>query len=171
MRYLAWIMMVLFIVSINVGCGGSKKSVRQEQKFNRYTLKKKDRKKNTYTSVVPTKKKKSKKNKKKVEYKGPKVFDCISSYYARKYHGKKTASGEIFNMFDYTAAHKTLPFGTIVKVYNLKNKKAIVIRINDRGPFIKGRELDLSFAAAQALDFVRDGTAKVRVQIVRLGKK
>ena len=172
MRYFIGILTITIFMSIFVGCGSSKKSVREKQKFDRYTLKKSGREQKSYRSVAPSKRTKNstEKNKKNKEYRGPKVFDCVSSYYARKFHGKKTANGEIFNMFDYTAAHKELPFGTILKVYNLKNKKAVVVRINDRGPFIKGRELDLSFAAAQALGFVKQGTAKVRVQIMKLGK-
>ncbi len=161
------IIATLFLIFFS-GCGTRKKSVRDEQRFSRYQLKKPSRSA-SYRSVTPTKAKKNRKKKKK-QYKGPQVFDCISSYYGRKFHGKKTASGEIFNMFDYTAAHKKLPLGTIIKVINLSNRKAIIVRVNDRGPFVKGRELDLSYAAAKALGFVRQGTAKVRVQIIRLGK-
>lgn len=89
-----------------------------------------------------------------------------ASYYAEKYHGRKTASGETFNMYSLTCAHKTLPFGTILRVTNLSNKKSVDVRVNDRGPFVKGRELDLSKAAAIKLDMVKTGTARVKIEIV-----
>ena len=87
----------------------------------------------------------------------------IASYYAHKYHGRTTASGERFDMNDMTAAHKTLPFGTRVRVTNLSNGKSITVRINDRGPFVKGRIIDLSLAAAKKLDMVNAGLAQVRL--------
>ncbi|MBO7122634.1 MAG: septal ring lytic transglycosylase RlpA family protein [Treponema sp.] len=91
---------------------------------------------------------------------------AVASYYADKYHGRKTSNGEIFNMYDLTAAHKTLPFNTKVKVTNLSNGKSVVVRINDRGPFIKGREIDLSKAAAVKIGMVKSGTAKVSLEII-----
>lgn len=107
------------------------------------------------------------------------VFLCVSafsdelfksgvtaSFYADKFHGRKTASGEKFNMYDYTAAHKTLPFGTVLRVTNLDNGKSVNVRVNDRGPFAKGREIDVSKAAAEALGMVKNGTAKVSLTIV-----
>jgi rare lipoprotein A len=93
-----------------------------------------------------------------------------ASYYADKFHGRKTANGEIFNMHDLTAAHKTLPFGTIVKVTNLKNNKSVKLRINDRGPFVKDRIIDVSLAAAKELDMLGTGTAEVRIDILESGK-
>jgi len=93
----------------------------------------------------------------------------IASWYGPNFHGKKTATGEIYNMYDYTAAHKTLPLNTYVKVINLENGKSIVVRINDRGPFVKNRILDLSYAAAKKLGIVKKGTAKVK--IIVLGKE
>ncbi|MGA2298470.1 MAG: septal ring lytic transglycosylase RlpA family protein [FCB group bacterium] len=75
-----------------------------------------------------------------------------ASYYGKKFHNKKTANGEIFNMNEYTAAHRSLPFGTILKVTNLENKKSVLVRINDRGPFINARILDLSYEAAKEID-------------------
>jgi peptidoglycan lytic transglycosylase len=87
-----------------------------------------------------------------------------ASYYAEKFHGRTTANGERFNMWQMTAAHRTLPFGTKVKVTNLRNKKSIVVRINDRGPFKPGRIIDLSKGAAAKIDMIRSGTAKVRVE-------
>ena len=89
-----------------------------------------------------------------------------ASYYAEKYHGRKTANGETFNMYAMTCAHKTLPFGTILRVTNLKNNKTVDVRVNDRGPFVKGREIDVSKAAAQKLGMIKTGTANVRIEIV-----
>ena len=96
----------------------------------------------------------------------PYKSDVTASYYADKFHGRTTANGEIFNMYGYTAAHKTLPFNTLVRVTNLSNGKSVVVRINDRGPFAKNREIDLSKAAAIQLDMVQDGTAKVAIEIL-----
>lgn len=90
-----------------------------------------------------------------------------ASYYGSKFHGKKTASGEIFNKWDYTCAHKKLPFGTKLKVTNLRNKKSAIVRVNDRGPFIKGRIIDLSYAAAKKIDMVKDGVVKVKIEVVK----
>ena len=91
---------------------------------------------------------------------------AVASYYADKYHGRKTSNGEVFNMYDLTAAHKSLPFNTKVKVTNLSNGKSVVVRINDRGPFVKGREIDLSKAAAVKIGMIKSGTAKVSLEIV-----
>lgn len=85
----------------------------------------------------------------------------IASYYSEKYNGRKTASGEIFNEKKLTAAHTTLPFGTEVKVKNLANGKTVKVRINDRGPFITGRIIDLSKKAAEKLDMINAGISKV----------
>ena len=92
-----------------------------------------------------------------------------ASYYAEKYHGRKTANGETFNMYAMTCAHKTLPFGTVLRVTNLSNNKAVDVRVNDRGPFVKGREIDLSKGAAQKIGMIKTGTANVRIEIVSGG--
>ncbi len=89
-----------------------------------------------------------------------------ASWYGEKYHGRKTANGEIFNMHKLTAAHRKLPLVTIVKVTNLKNRKSVVVRVNDRGPYIRGRIIDLSYAAAKEIEMVKDGIAKVKIEIV-----
>lgn len=89
-----------------------------------------------------------------------------ASYYADKYDGRKTASGEIFRQNKLTAAHRTLSFGTMVRVKNLKNGKTVDVKINDRGPFVSGRIIDLSRAAAEKIDLVRDGVAEVEVTIL-----
>ena len=86
-----------------------------------------------------------------------------ASWYGKKFHGRPTASGEIYNMYGKSAAHKTLPLGTYVKVTNLSNRKETIVRINDRGPFIKGRIIDLSYTAAKEIDLVGVGVAKVKV--------
>ncbi|WXL26679.1 septal ring lytic transglycosylase RlpA family protein [Ectopseudomonas mendocina] len=88
----------------------------------------------------------------------------MASYYGAQHHGKKTASGEPFNQYALTAAHRTLPFGTKVRVTNLRNNKSVVVRINDRGPHIRKRIIDLSYQAAKELDMLRDGIAPVRIQ-------
>jgi rare lipoprotein A len=91
----------------------------------------------------------------------------IASWYGKDFHGKRTSSGEIYDMHALTAAHKTLPLGVFVRVTNLNNHKQIDLRINDRGPFVKGRIIDLSYIAAKKLDIVGPGTALV--QVVALG--
>ncbi len=100
---------------------------------------------------------------------GKYVEKGIASYYAHKFHGRPTASGEIFDMNGLSAAHKSLPLGTVVKVINLDNNKTITVPINDRGPFVKGRIIDLSLGAAKVIDMVRVGTAKVRIEVVTWG--
>jgi rare lipoprotein A len=94
------------------------------------------------------------------------VFKGMSSYYADKFDGKVTASGEIFNQALYTAAHKTLPFGTMLKVTRISNGKSVVVRVNDRGPFVEGRIIDLSLAAAKEIGLVIDGVAEVTIEVL-----
>jgi rare lipoprotein A len=95
----------------------------------------------------------------------------IASWYSVKTNrGTQTASGEKFNENALTAAHKKLKFGTLVRVTNLSNKKSIVVRINDRGPFIKGRIIDLSVAGAKALGFYKNGITKVKIETVQVDK-
>lgn len=90
----------------------------------------------------------------------------IASWYGRDFHGKRTSNGEYYNMYDMTAAHKTLPMNTMVKVTNLRNSKSAIVRINDRGPFVKTRIIDLSYAAASRLGVVSHGTAPVRLEVI-----
>ena len=94
------------------------------------------------------------------------TFEGTASWYGPEFHGKKTASGEIFDMTDLTAAHKTLPMGTVCVVTNLKNNKSVTVRINDRGPFAKARIIDLSYAAAKVIGMIDTGTAPVRVEVL-----
>ena len=88
----------------------------------------------------------------------------VASWYGPKFHGKLTANGEVYDQMLMTAAHKSLPFGTMLKLTNPKNGKSIVVRINDRGPYIKGRQLDLSKGAAIALGTLNKGVVKVQVE-------
>jgi len=88
----------------------------------------------------------------------------IASYYSDKFEGGKTSNGEIFDQSKLTAAHKKLAFGTIVRVTNLTNHKSVIIRINDRGPFIAGRIIDLSKAAASQIDMIEAGVSKVKIE-------
>jgi rare lipoprotein A len=90
----------------------------------------------------------------------------LASYYGPGFHGRLTASGEVFDMHELVAAHRTLPLGTVARVTNLANGRSVVVRITDRGPYIKGRILDVSKGAAQALAFVRDGLTRVRIEIL-----
>lgn len=90
----------------------------------------------------------------------------IASWYGPNFHGKKTSNGEIYNMYNMTAAHKTLPMNTMVKVTNLKNSKSIIVRINDRGPFVAGRVIDLSKTGAEKIDMLSAGTAPVLLEVV-----
>ena len=88
----------------------------------------------------------------------------IASWYGDDFHGKLTANGESYNMYSLSAAHKTMPLPTLVRVTNLENGRSVVVRVNDRGPFVKNRLIDLSYAAANSLGFMDKGTTRVRVQ-------
>jgi len=91
----------------------------------------------------------------------------IASWYGRKFHGRKTANGERYDMYALSAAHKTLPLPTLVRVTNLENGRQVIVRVNDRGPYVKNRLIDLSYAAARQLGFAGKGTARVRVQALQ----
>tara|TARA_B100000401_G_C52734230_1_gene685056 strand:- start:189 stop:506 length:318 start_codon:yes stop_codon:yes gene_type:complete len=93
----------------------------------------------------------------------------VSSFYAEDFHGKLTANGEVYDMYGLTAAHKTLPLNTIIRVTNLVNDKSLILRVNDRGPYVKGRILDCSYGAAKKLDFVKDGTVEVKIEVIEWG--
>lgn len=93
----------------------------------------------------------------------------VASWYGPNFHGKKTANGEMFNTNDFTAAHKTLPFGSIVKVISLENNEEAIVRINDRGPFKKDRIIDLSKAAADKLGVLKNGTMNVKLILLETG--
>ncbi len=87
-----------------------------------------------------------------------------ASWYGPKFHGKLTANGEIYDQMAFTAAHKSLPFGTMLKLTNLENGKSVIVRVNDRGPYINGRDIDLSKGAAIALGSIKNGVIKVKVE-------
>ena len=94
-------------------------------------------------------------------------LEGLASYYAEPYHGRRTASGEVFDTYAaMTAAHRTLPFNTVVRVQNTANGKVVEVRINDRGPFITGRIIDLSVRAARVIDLIRPGVVLVKLQIL-----
>ena len=90
----------------------------------------------------------------------------VASYIGHKFHGRPTASAEIYDENDFTAAHRSYPFGTRVRVVNLENGRSTVVRINDRGPFVRGRIIDVSIRAAKELGFVRQGLTRVRVEVI-----
>jgi len=90
----------------------------------------------------------------------------VASYYSGKFHGRKTASGERFDQYALTCAHKTLPFQTTLKVTNPKNGKSVTVRVNDRGPFTRGRDVDLSYAAAKEIDMIQAGVLAVEVLVL-----
>jgi rare lipoprotein A len=92
-----------------------------------------------------------------------------ASWYGEYFDGRQTASGEDFDMYDMTAAHPTLPLGSYVKVTNLRNGRAVVVKVNDRGPIVQGRIIDLSYGAAQVLQFKDHGLQKVRLDVVKRG--
>ncbi len=93
-------------------------------------------------------------------------FRGIASWYGPNFHAKKTSNGETYDMYALTAAHKTLPMNTVVRVDNLENGKNVIVRVNDRGPFVDGRIIDLSNTAAHKIDMVRKGTARVKVTVL-----
>jgi rare lipoprotein A len=92
----------------------------------------------------------------------------IASWYGPGFHGKLTANGEVYNQLAMTAAHKDLPFGTFLRITNQKNGKSVIVRINDRGPFIEGRDIDLSMGTALALGMVQRGVIRVKVEEISL---
>lgn len=98
-------------------------------------------------------------------------MEGIASYYAEPYHGRRTANGEIFDTYKgMTAAHRTLPFNTVVRVVNKQNGREVEVRINDRGPFVNGRVIDLSLRAAREIDMVRAGVAAVKLKVLKPGE-
>ena len=97
------------------------------------------------------------------------ILSGVASYYGPDFHGKLTANGEVYDMYGLTAAHRTLPLNTVIRVTNLANGRHLIVRINDRGPYIEGRMLDLSYGAALKLAFVSQGTTRVKIQIIELG--
>jgi rare lipoprotein A len=114
--------------------------------------------------VTPAQSKKQAKEKQK----GSKPYQVgRASWYGKQFHGRQTASGEPYDMFRFTAAHLQLPLGTWVRVTNLRNDKAVIVKVNDRGPVTPGRIIDLSYGAAQILDFRAKGLEKVRLDVIQ----
>lgn len=101
------------------------------------------------------------------ELKSENVYYFVTSYYGKKFHGRPTANGDTFDMNKMTCAHKTLPFNTMLRVTNEDNGKSVVVRVNDRGPFIKGRDLDLSKGAAEIIGLIPYGVKKLKVEILK----
>lgn len=97
-----------------------------------------------------------------------KSFVCLSSWYGGQFDGQLTANGEIYDMYGQTAAHPTLPLGSVVRVVNLKTHRSAVVRINDRGPYVPGRDLDVSYQVARELGFDKRGLARVRVDLLKV---
>ena len=97
------------------------------------------------------------------------TLEGVASYYGQDFHGKQTSNGDVFDMNARTAAHRTFPFGTKVRVTNLENNKIVIVRVNDRGPFKEGRIMDLSMGAAKEIDLIRSGTAHVRLEVLEWG--
>ena len=91
----------------------------------------------------------------------------VASWYGIPYHGRRSANGEVYDMEKMTAAHRSLPFDTWVEVTNLANKKHVEVRITDRGPFVNGRIIDLSMAAAREIDMVQAGVVQVRIKVIK----
>jgi hypothetical protein len=96
------------------------------------------------------------------------VWECTSSWYGDDFDGQPTANGETYDMYAATAAHPTLPLGSIVRVVNPRNHRSQVVRINDRGPYVEGRELDVSYEVARRLGFDQHGIAKVRLELLEV---
>jgi len=103
------------------------------------------------------------------EWDGKKSYTGYASWYGDKFHGRKTSNGETYDMYGISAAHRSLPFNSMVEVTNLGNGKKVVVRINDRGPFVKGRILDLSYGAAKKIDSVNSGVVKVKLKVIYVG--
>ena len=91
----------------------------------------------------------------------------MASYYGEGFHGRKTASGEVFDQWKLTCAHRDLPFGTRLKVTNLENNRSVIVRVNDRGPWVRGRIIDLSYAAAKKLGMIQEGVVKVKIEKIK----
>ena len=141
---------ILLIIMMSQGCSNAPRYGTDQNSFSR------------------SKKTSSKKISKRTT-KHRKILKGISSFYAEDFHGKLTANGEVYDMYGLTAAHKTLPLNTVCRVTNLSNKKSLILRINDRGPYIKGRILDCSYGAAKKLDFINEGTTNVKIEVIEWG--
>jgi rare lipoprotein A (peptidoglycan hydrolase) len=97
-----------------------------------------------------------------------KTWECVSSWYGEDFDGQPTADGELYDMYAMTAAHRTLPLGSIVRVVNLRTHRSAVVRINDRGPYVTGRDLDVSYQVARQLGFLHRGLARVKLELLKV---
>ncbi len=149
MRYIQYLVLIVFI---SVGCLGCARNLAITQKDT----------KRSYTVMGKTYYPMSKVNPGYTE-------SGLASWYGPGFHGKTTASMEVYNMYEFTAAHNVLPLNTLVRVTNLNNKKEALVRINDRGPFVGDRLLDLSLGAAEQLGMVKNGVAPVRIAVIAPG--
>lgn len=166
-RYIA----LLFLVMLFASCASSPKFTSKES--NTPTKTAEEKSKSRYA-------KKEEKTPQKSRAENPDVYYNLStsletakgfaSYYADDFDGKQTANGEVFNMYELTAAHKEYPFNTLIRVTNLANMKTTIVRINDRGPFIEGRIIDLSLGAAMQLDMLNAGVQEVQLDIIEWGE-
>jgi len=152
-------LIIFIIVFLCVGCASAP---RYKSGSNPFPPKNENEKPNSRNKKLKPNKKSSY-NPKKMLYRG------TSSFYGPKFHGKLTANGEIFDMYGVTAAHKEFPFNTIARVTNENNGKSLILRINDRGPYVGNRILDCSFGAAKKLGFVNEGTTLVKIEIMEWG--
>lgn len=118
-----------------------------------------------YSNDISQKAEKKQETKQKIDYNG--YEEMVTSFYGEDYHGKMTANGEIFDMNAMTCAHKTLPFGTLLLVLNPDNQQSVEVTVNDRGPFIEGRDLDLSKAAAEKIGITAEGVKTLKVKILK----
>ena len=100
---------------------------------------------------------------------GSTELEGVASYYAHEFDGRTTANGEVYDMNALTAAHRSFPFGTLLRITNVENGKSVVVRVNDRGPFVEGRIIDLSLGAAKAVGMIQHGTTMVKIDILQLG--
>lgn len=158
---LAIVLLTIAVLPSRAGMCNRETSSYEETTIEQYNKLKKKKKKEKETVAQQ----KKVPNKTTTKTKG-KVEKGEASYYADKFHGRPTASGEKYNKKAFTAAHKTLPFGTKVRVTNLKNNKSVDVIINDRGPFKAGRIIDLSRAAAEKIGLINNGVAKVTVEVL-----
>ncbi len=161
---------VISLIIILISCTPAPRyntKIKKTINFGKNTSKIENKNKNKNDNKKPINSNKKKSNIKfdidKKKYKG------LSSYYGKKFHGKLTANGEIFDMYGLTAAHKTFPLNTICRVTNLANQKSLILRINDRGPYVGDRILDCSYGAAKKLDFITQGVTEVEIEIMEWG--
>ena len=157
---------IIWIFLVDISCTSSprysaKNTTLKTRKFSKKPSRKNSKNKNKTIFIDPSTVDTNVKHKK--------VMKGLSSFYSEDFHGKLTANGEIFDMYGLTAAHKTLPLNTVCRVTNLSNNKSLILRINDRGPYVVGRILDCSYGAAKKLGFVNEGTTEVKIEVIEWG--